>query len=67
VALAEVLLRERSSPIVKSEWVSVPGGRVGEVVGFYRRAQEAVVVLFSSGKTEEFLTADVELFATMSK
>jgi hypothetical protein len=44
--------------------VTVPGGRVGEVVGFYRRAQEAVVVLFSSGETEEFLSAEVELLAT---
>jgi hypothetical protein len=39
--------------------VRVPDGRIGEVIGFYRRQHETVVVLFSSGKSDEFLTTDV--------
>jgi hypothetical protein len=39
--------------------VRVPDGRVGKVIGFYRRQDETVVVLFSSGGTGEFLTSDV--------
>jgi hypothetical protein len=39
--------------------VRVPDGRVGEVIGFYRRQHESVVVLFSSGVADEFLTTDV--------
>ena len=40
--------------------VRVPDGRVGEVIGFYRRQHESVVVLFPSGLVDEFLTTDVE-------
>jgi hypothetical protein len=40
--------------------VRVPDGRVGEVIGFYRRQHESVVVLFASGRTGEFLVSDVE-------
>jgi hypothetical protein len=39
--------------------VRVPDGRIGEVIGFYRREQESVVVLFPSGRSHEFPTADV--------
>jgi hypothetical protein len=39
--------------------VRVPDGRVGEVIGFYRRQAESVVVLFASGLADEFLTTDV--------
>jgi hypothetical protein len=39
--------------------VRVPDGRVGEVIGFYRRQHESVVVLFASGRSDEFLTTDV--------
>lgn len=39
--------------------VRVPDGRIGEVIGFYRRQHESVVVLFSSGRSDEFLTSDV--------
>lgn len=39
--------------------VRVPDGRIGEVIGFYRRQHESVVVLFSSGRSDEFLTTDV--------
>jgi hypothetical protein len=41
--------------------VRVPGGREGDVIGFYRRVNESVLVLFSSGETDEFLEPDVEL------
>lgn len=40
--------------------VRVPDGRIGEVIGFYRRQHESVVVLFSCGNSYEFLTSDVE-------
>ena len=39
--------------------VRVPDGRVGEVIGFYRRQDESIVVLFSSGRSDEFLATDV--------
>ena len=39
--------------------VRVPDGRIGEVIGFYRRQYESVVVLFASGRSDEFLMADV--------
>jgi hypothetical protein len=39
--------------------VRVPDGRVGEVIGFYRRQDESVVVLFPTGRSDEFLTTDV--------
>ena len=39
--------------------VRVPDGRIGKVIGFYRRQDESVVVLFSSGRSDEFLTSDV--------
>jgi hypothetical protein len=41
--------------------VRVPGGREGDVIGFYRRATESVLVLFASGESDEFLEPDVEL------
>jgi hypothetical protein len=47
-------------PIDAHDRVRVPDGRVGEVIGFYRRQDETVVVLFSSGRSAEFLTADVK-------
>ena len=40
--------------------VRVPDGRIGEVIGFYRRQNESVVVLFSTGRSDEFLTSDVK-------
>jgi hypothetical protein len=39
--------------------VRVPDGRIGEVIGFYRRQDESVLVLFASGRADEFLTSDV--------
>ena len=46
-------------PIDAHDRVRVPDGRVGEVIGFYRRQHESVVVLFSSGSSAEFLTSEV--------
>ena len=39
--------------------VRVPDGRIGEVIGFYRREYESVVVQFATGKSDEFLVSDV--------
>jgi hypothetical protein len=40
--------------------VRVPDGRVGTVLGYYRREEETVLVKFTSGASREFLSADVE-------
>jgi hypothetical protein len=40
--------------------VRTPGGRVGAVVGFYRREAESVVVRFAVDDCSEFLSSDVE-------
>ena len=40
--------------------VRVPDGRVGEVIGFYRRKDESVVVRFSPSEFDQFLTLSVE-------
>jgi hypothetical protein len=39
--------------------VCVPDGRVGEVIGFYRRDEESVLVSFSVGAAAAFLTTEV--------
>jgi hypothetical protein len=36
------------------DWVRAPDGRVGRVIGFYRRDEVSVVVLFASGGTGQF-------------
>jgi hypothetical protein len=46
-------------PLAAQDRVRVPDGRVGDVIGFYRRAEETVVVLFASGSSAEFPTSDV--------
>jgi hypothetical protein len=45
--------------IAAHDRVRVPDGRIGEVIGFYRRQQESVDVLFSCGRSDEFLVSDV--------
>jgi hypothetical protein len=40
--------------------VSVPDGRIGEVIGFYRRIHESLLVRFPSGESDEFLAEAVE-------
>ena len=47
-------------PIGAHDRVRVPDGRIGEVIGFYRRQHESVVVLFATGRSDEFLTSDVK-------
>ena len=42
------------------EQVRVPDGRTGRVIGFYRRAEEAVLIGFRSGEAEEFPSAQIE-------
>jgi hypothetical protein len=42
-------------------YVRAPDGRVGRVVGFYKRAEESVVVKFASGASAEYSTAEIEL------
>lgn len=52
-----------SSATRKIEWhdhVSVPDGRVGEVIGFYRRSHETVLVRFPDGDSGEFPMERVE-------
>jgi hypothetical protein len=49
----------RPEAIEANDNVRVPDGRIGEVIGFYRRESESVVVLFESGRSSEFLTTDV--------
>lgn len=40
--------------------VRVPDGRIGQVIGFYRREyDDSVIVLFSSGRSTEFLISGV--------
>jgi hypothetical protein len=53
----------RPETIDAHDRVRVPDGRIGEVIGFYRRQHESVVVLFASGRSDEFLTSDVKLCA----
>ena len=53
----------RPETIDTHDSVLVPDGRVGRVIGFYRRQHETVVVQFRSGGSDEFLTADVRPYA----
>ena len=53
------LATEVNRPALRAH-VRVPDGREGDVIGFYRRDDESVLVLFSSGDSHEFLVADVE-------
>jgi hypothetical protein len=46
-------------PIDTHDRVRVPDGRIGEVIGFYRRADETVLVQFASGLSDEFLASVV--------
>jgi hypothetical protein len=39
--------------------VRAPDGRIGSVIGFYRRAEVTVVVLFDSGDSAQFLHAQL--------
>jgi hypothetical protein len=59
-ALLAASPRFEEPQIVNHDRVRVPDGRIGEVVGFYRREDEWAVVSFSSGMSAEFLVTQVE-------
>jgi hypothetical protein len=46
--------------------VRAPNGREGEVIGFYRRAAESVLVRFAAGDAEEFLAPEIETLPSES-
>jgi hypothetical protein len=63
--------RDHSVPMTSESWspesepalharVRAPNGREGEVIGFYRRAAESVLVRFAAGEAQEFLVPEVE-------
>ncbi|HEX7581468.1 MAG TPA: hypothetical protein VF321_00150 [Gaiellaceae bacterium] len=66
---AVIILQHTSSPLFDTRRVAyrdrdrvrVPDGRIGAVVGFYRRAEEVVLVSFSAGTAVEFLVTEVEV------
>jgi hypothetical protein len=49
----------RPEAIEAHDSVRVPDGRIGEVVGFYRREVESVLVQFAPGDSGEFLASEV--------
>lgn len=49
------------SPVAFGDHVRVPDGRTGEVIGFYRRESDSVLVRFGPGDSAEFFTPEVEL------
>lgn len=50
---------EAAEAIDLHDRVRVPDGRVGKVIGFYRRAQVTVCVLFETGDTAQFVQAQL--------
>ena len=54
------LPHDEAPQIACHDHVRVPDGRVGEIMGFYRRSVESALVSFSGGASEEFLITDVE-------
>jgi hypothetical protein len=44
--------------------ILVADGRAGDVIGFYRRNDESVVVLFPSGDSDVFLASEVEILSS---
>jgi len=50
------------SRIANHDRVRVLDGRIGEVIGFYRRKDATVVVRFPSGESDQFLMPNVERF-----
>lgn len=57
---AAALLTEHSSPVSCRDRVRVPDGRIGEVIGFYRRTDELALVRFPCGRSDRFLATEVE-------
>jgi hypothetical protein len=56
-------LLEDVSTVRCRRYVRVPDGRVGKVIGFYRRETESVLVRFACGETTEFPTPEVEILS----
>ena len=53
---------ENPRAFARLDHVRVPDGRIGEVVGFYRRDDEPVMlVVFCSGATDRYRRADLRL------
>jgi hypothetical protein len=48
--------------IAQYDLVRIPGGRIGSVLGFYRRAHaESALVWLSANESAEFLTTELAL------
>jgi hypothetical protein len=47
--------------VTVSDRVRTPDGHVGEVIGFYRAEQDAVLVRFDSDDRRQYLSADLWL------
>jgi hypothetical protein len=58
-AEASQLFPREAEAIDLNDRVRAPDGRVGKVIGFYRREEVTVVVLFDSGGTSQFLHAQL--------
>ena len=52
---------EPERAIARHDHVRVPDGRIGEVIGFYREADEPMLVLFISGNSQRFGRTDLRL------
>jgi hypothetical protein len=52
-------LREEAYAPALHDDVRIPDGRRGEVIGFYRRTAESVLIHLHSGETVEALVTDV--------
>jgi len=60
-ALRAASERSNTRPKIRyHDLVRTPSGRIGAVVGFYRRDAESVLVRFSPDDCREFLRSDVE-------
>jgi hypothetical protein len=57
---ASTEISHETSTVECHDRVSVPDGRIGEVIGFYRRSFETVLVRFAGGDSGEFPMERVE-------
>ena len=48
-----------SPPLAVHDRVRVSGGRVGEVIGFYRNDDDLVLIRFEDGESRPYARADV--------
>jgi hypothetical protein len=47
-------------PFAHHDLVRVPDGRIGKVIGFYKRRETSVLVSFAVGLSSEFFMTDLE-------